>query len=308
MPKISKRKTNKKSSKDIKKKAISPEVVSPIVHPQSTLQSYLAHISKMPILSKEEEHKLTVEYYETRNPEIAKKLIQSNLRFVIKVASEYSKFNTKIMDLIQEGNIGLLKAVQEFNPYKGARLITYAVWWIRGYIQEYLIRNHSIVRLGTNKKQQKLFYLLQKEKQALEEYGRSRLLPSIASSSKASQKEAEAMEQMVFKKDVSFDDPLGEEGGSTLLDVFTNRSDSIEDKLASHEQSALLREHLKKLEKNFSEKEKAVIQKRLLGEPPATLQEIADEFSVTREAIRQTEDKLIKKLREKLIPVLKKSY
>lgn len=292
--------------KNRKKAAISPELMPSVSVSQNVLQSYLSHISRIPVLSKEEEFKLTSQYYENGDPEIAKKIIQSNLRFVVKVASEYGKFNMKIMDLIQEGNIGLLKAVKEFNPYKGARLITYAVWWIRGYIQEYLLKNHSIVRVGTNKRQQKLFYLLQKEKQALEEFGRAKMLPGIASSSNSSNKEAEAMEQVVFRKDLSFDQPLARDGTTTFLDVQTDGSSSIEEDLASQEQAALLRKHLKKMEEDLSDKEKSVIKNRLLKQPPATLQEIANEFSVSREAIRQTEERLLKKLREKLIPILKK--
>ena len=149
-------------------KALSPEVLSQEIQPlRGVLQNYIHHISKIPMLSKQEEYNLTVQYYETKDPEIAKILVQSNLRFVIKVAAEYSKFNLKVMDLVQEGNIGLVRAVQEFNPYKGARLITYAVWWIRGYIQEYLMKNYSIVRLGKNKKQQKVILLITKREDRL---------------------------------------------------------------------------------------------------------------------------------------------
>ncbi len=291
------------------RKVLSPEVISHIPKGrESALHTYLHHISKIPILTKEEEYELTVRYYETRDPEIAQKLIQSNLRFVVKIASEYSRFSSKIMDVIQEGNIGLLKAVKEFNPYKGARLITYAVWWIRGYIQEYLIKHHSVVRLGTNKKQRKLFYLLQREKQALEQFGRSKLLPAIASSTQSTKQEVEEMEQFISKKDLSLDQPLTSDSLSTFLDLQSDDSISIDDELSLQEQELLLRKHLKQIEENLNDKEKLILKNRLLKDPPATLQEIANEFGVTREAIRQMESRLLKKLKEKLVPILKKSY
>ena len=268
----------------------------------------MAHISKIPVLSKDEEYKLAVAYYETKDPKIAKKLIQSNLRFVVKVAVEYSKFSSKIMDLIQEGNIGLMRALKEFNPYKGARLITYAVWWIRGYIQEYLMRHHSIVRLGTNKKQQRLFYLLQKEKKQLENYSQNKLLPGLAKETKTKVSDVERMREVVLKKDFSLDQPVhSEKGGKSFLE-FQQEESSIDEKLSLYQMSQLLKKHLKALEPELNEKEKSIIKNRLLKDPPQTLQEIADEFSVTREAVRQSEERLMKKLKAKLAPILKKPY
>lgn len=306
--KVTKKAAIKKTATKIStSKALSPRVLSTEVQPlQGALSSYIHHISKWPLLTKAEEYKLTVQYHETKDPEVAKILIQSNLRFVIKVASEYSKFNVKIMDLIQEGNIGLVKAVQEFNPYKGAKLITYAVWWIRGYIQDYLMKNYSIVRLGKNKRQQKLFYILKKEQQALEEFGQKKLLPMITSSSNSTEQETEYMQEIITKKDLSFDQPLTKDSSSTFLDFHMDSSMSVEEELDQHQQKALLKKTLKEMEKDLSEKEKSIIKNRLLKDPPDTLQKIADTFSVTREAIRQAEERLLKKWRVKLAPLLKK--
>ena len=287
---------------------LSPEVIPSVTEGGSALQNYMARISKIPVLSKEEEYQLAVAYYETKDAEIGKKLIQSNLRFVVKVAVEYSKFSSKIMDLIQEGNIGLMRALKEFNPYKGARLITYAVWWIRGYIQEYLMRHHSIVRLGTNKKQQRLFYLLQKEKQRLEDYSQKKLLPSLARETQTKVKDVEQMKEIVLKKDFSLDQPISsEKGGKSFLE-FQQEESSMDESLSLYQMSELLKKHLKALEPELNEKEKSIIKNRLLKDPPKTLQEIADEFHVTREAIRQSEERLMKKLKKKLIPILKKPY
>ena len=292
----------------VKNPVLAPEVVPSVTEGGSALENYMARISRIPILSKAEEYELAVAYYKTKDPEIAKKLIQSNLRFVVKVAAEYSKFSSKIMDLIQEGNIGLMRALKEFNPYKGARLITYAVWWIRGYIQEYLMRHHSIVRLGTNKKQQRLFYLLQKEKQKLEEYSHKKLLPSLAKETQTKVSDVEQMKEIVLKKDFSLDQPINSETGGKSFLEFQQDDSSIDESLSLHQMSELLKKHLKALEPELNEKEKSVIKNRLLKEPPQTLQEIADEFNVTREAIRQSEERLMKKLKEKLVPILKKPY
>src|SRR5690606_9464824 len=128
-----------------------------------TLQAYLADVRKYPLLTPEQEYELAVKYKETGDRKAAEALVTSNLRFVVKVAAEYSKFGARMIDLIQEGNVGLMHAVREFNPYKGVRLITYAVWWIRGYIQEYLLKQYSMVKIATTFNQKKLFYRLRSE-------------------------------------------------------------------------------------------------------------------------------------------------
>ena len=286
---------------------LSPEVLPAVSEGGSVLQNYMVRIARIPVLSKQEEYDLAVAYYETKDPEIAKQLIQSNLRFVVKVVAEYSRFSSKVMDLIQEGNIGLVRAVKEFNPYKGARLITYAVWWIRGYIQEYLMRQHSIVRLGTNKKQQQLFYLLQKEKQFLDQYPKQKLLPEFAKQTGNQIQAVEQMKEIVLKKDLSLDQPIQKGGGTSFLDLQEDDF-SLEEKLSLKQLSQVLRSELNKMEKELNPKEKSIIKNRFLKEPPATLQEIADEFQVTREAIRQSEERLMKKLKKKMVPILKKPF
>ena len=274
----------------------------------SALQNYKARLSKIPILSRQEEHDLAVAYYQSRDPELAKQLIQANLRFVVKIAAEYSQFSSKLMDLIQEGNVGLMKAVKEFNPYKGARLITYAVWWIRGYIQEYLMRQHSIVRLGTNKKQQKMFYLLQKERQNLESYSPKKLLPVLAKQSSVKESELEQMKELVLKKDFSLDQPINKNtGGKSFLSTQV-ASQNMDEEVSQRQLSGFLRAELDKMKSDFTDKEKSILKNRFLGDPPQTLQQIADQFGVTREAIRQNEDRLMQKLRDKFIPLLKKPY
>ena len=195
-------------------------------------------------------------YYEKKDQKAAEKLVQSNLRFVIKVVGGYSKFSSKIMDLIQEGNLGLIKAVKEFNPYRGVRLITYAVWWIKGYIQEYLIRQHSIVRIGTNKKERALYYLLQKEKDALDQLTQTKLLPEISRYTQTSLKELEIMKQRVFQRDISLNQPIKTGSLASLMDFQEDKSQSqFEEKISDVQQAALLRKALKKIEPELTEKE-----------------------------------------------------
>ncbi|MCY4512076.1 MAG: sigma-70 family RNA polymerase sigma factor [Bdellovibrionales bacterium] len=279
--------------------------IAPVLDKTTALQSYLSRLTRYPLLTKEEEYKLTVQFYETRDSKIAEQLIQSNLRFVVKVAREYSRFSSRIMDLIQEGNIGLVRAVQEFNPYKGVRLITYAVWWIRGYIQEYLIRHHSIVHIGTSKKQRKLFYLLQREKEKLENLQETKLLPALAGQTNTSIKEVEKLKQTVLQKDVSLDQPVLR---GSLLDLQKKEDENMEETFSDLQQKNLLQKELKKMTGEFNEKEMEVLHNRLLKSQPETLQAIAERFNVTKEAIRQVEERLLKKLREKLRPILKKPY
>ena len=294
-----------------------PSVKEPAKEPSKTspppvgsaLNNYIRFISRFPLLTREEEYKLAVEYYEKKNPKAAEKLVQSNLRFVIKVVGEYGKFSSKIMDLIQEGNLGLIKAVKEFNPYKGVRLITYAVWWIKGYIQEYLIRQHSIVRIGTNKKEKMLYYLLQKEKDALDQLTHTKLLPEISRYTKTPLKELETMKQRVFHKDISLNQPIKAGSPVSLMDFQEDTTQNqFEEKLSDARQATLLRKSLKKIEHELTKKEKEILNRRLLKETPDTLQKIADTFQVTREAIRQSEERLLEKLRKSLIPILKKPH
>ena len=284
-----------------------PEALPPLAEGGTALQNYLMRLARIPLLSREEEYSLAVSYFENRSPSAGQALVRANLRFVVKIAAEYGKFSSRIMDLIQEGNIGLIQAVREFNPHKGARLITYAVWWIRGRIQEHLMRQHSIVRLGAGKKQQKLFYLLQKEKQNLEECPNNRLLPDLAEKSGTGLKEAELMKETVFKKDLSLDQPLSAEGGGRFLDLQPDTRESLYDRLSSLEMRRLVRKRLKEMATAFNEKEKKIIKDRLMRDPPMSLQKIADHFGLSREAVRQSEQRLRKKLKAGLAPLLKKT-
>jgi RNA polymerase sigma-32 factor len=263
---------------------------------------YLQEIRKYPVLSKEEEFVLAKKYFETKDPQIAQKLVHSNLRFVVKIAAEYSKFGPKMIDLIQEGNVGLMHAVRDFNPYKGARLITYAVWWIRGYIQEYLMRQYSMVRIGTTQNQRKLFYQLQKHKELLSGAHSSEQIQALSQELGIPAEEIEIMAQRLASRDTSLDKKLDEDSGYTVMDFQRPlEEEPLDDLLARVEQLELLREKITDLRPQLSEKEKILLDERILNDQPLTLQEIGEKYDITREAVRQTEARLIHKIRERML-------
>ena len=285
-----------------KKKKYKPEIIhstAPALN--DPIQFYLQEVGKFPVLSKEDEEKLSKLFYENKDPRIAKALAQANLRFVVKIAAEYTRFGSKLIDLIQEGNVGLLHAIKEFNPYRGVRLITYAVWWIRGYIQEYLMRQYSMVRIGTNAKQRKLFYLLRKQQKQLAQ------LPyqednKLLTYSGFKEKEVQSMRERLKFRDLSLDQPISDNTASSLLDMQPHTEEhSLEDKLNFFQAKKLMQESIEKLRPNLKKKELFILENRLLADTPATLQAIGKQFSVTREAIRQVEDRLIKKIKAQMM-------
>lgn len=262
---------------------------------------YLNEIRRYPLLTKEQEIEIAKKYFETKDPEAAQQLVRSNLRFVVKVAAEYSKFGAKLIDLIQEGNVGLMHAVREYNPYKGARLITYAVWWIRGYIQEYLMRQYSMVRIGTTQNQRKLFYQLQKEKAALDTLGKEQSLADIAKKLDIPEEEVKVMAQRLSGRDISLDKPLDDDTPASLNDFQKATTEfSTEDLLANEELIAILQEKVAELEPGLSDREKIILKERLLNDEPLTLQEIGEKYGITREAVRQMEVRLLKKIKDKM--------
>jgi RNA polymerase sigma-32 factor len=265
------------------------------------LVMYLNEIRKYKVLTKEEEIALAKKYFETKDPEAAQALVKSNLRFVVKVAAEYSKFGAKMIDLIQEGNVGLMHAVREFNPYKGARLITYAVWWIKGYIQEYLMRQYSMVRIGTTQNQRKLFYQLQKEKNALDAMGVEPTTALISSRLGIPEDEVRDMAMRMSGRDVSLDKPVDDDSGTSLGDLQKGSSDQpLDEQLAREEQLDILKRKIEEIRPDLSDREKIILDERILNDEPLTLQEIGEKYGITREAVRQMEARLMKKIKAKM--------
>jgi RNA polymerase sigma-32 factor len=270
--------------------------------PADPTARYMAEIRKYPLLSREDEYKLAVQYRETGDREVAQKLVTSNLRFVVKVALEYSKFGAKLIDLIQEGNIGLMQAVKDFNPYKGVRLITYAVWWIRGYIQDYLLRHYSMVRIGTTHTQRKLFYELQRSRDQLERMGMDTGLMQISGRLGIPEADVKKMSERVFQRDVSLDKPVSINDKSTMQD-FTSDGDVLtaDVMMEQNEQVQILKDNIDRLKPDLNEREVFLLENRLLSDEPKTLQEIGDKYGITREAARQMEARLIDKLKKQML-------
>ncbi len=266
------------------------------------LSHYIKAIQQYPLLSKEEEMKIAERYHKTNDPADAEILVTSNLRFVVKVAAEYSQFGSKLIDLIQEGNVGLMHAVREYNPYKGARLITYAVWWIKGYIQDYLMKQHSMVKIGTTHNQRKLFYNLEKEKAKIDQMGLEPTVKLLSDRLGVPERDVKLMEKRMSGKDISLDLPVGEDGGSSLLDFEAGDDADVTEQLIENEMKVQLHSVLEKLKEQFSEKEMYILKNRLLDDEPMKLQEIGDEWGVSREAVRQMEARLLKKIKKEMLP------
>lgn len=263
---------------------------------------YLSEIKKYPLLAKEEELELTKKYFESKDPLAAEKLIKSNLRFVVKVAADYSKYGAKLIDLIQEGNIGLMHAVKEFNPYKGVRLITYAVWWIRGHIQEYLMKQFSMVKIGTTHNQKKLFYNLQKEQQALNSIGQATDFAALSEKFGIPEDEIREMSKRLSGRDVSLNQPMDGDSSSTLIDVQASRMQDMDEMISHQEELDILKDKIAEIRTQLNERELFILENRLLSEEPMTLQEIGTKYGTTREAVRQMEERVMRKLRDLVKP------
>lgn len=268
---------------------------------------YMAEVRRYPLLTRDQEQELARRFRETGDKRAAEALVTSNLRFVVKVAAEYSKFGARLIDLIQEGNVGLMHAVREFNPYKGVRLITYAVWWIRGYIQDYLMRQYSMVRIGTTQSQRKLFYRLQKEKDLLESMGEEPTVQLLSSRLGVSEQDVESMSQRLQGRDVSLQTSVDDSGRTTLLDFEAASDLPIDEKIGHDEMLSLLNEGIEELRDSLNERERELLEDRLLADEPLTLQEIGEKYGVTREAVRQMENRLMLKIRKILEDRLSKS-
>lgn len=279
-----------------------PTPDSGAIVPSDPLAQYLAEIRKYPLLTPEEEKELAIRYYEKGDPLAAEKLVTSNLRFVVKIALEYAKMGAKLMDIVQEGNVGLMHAVKEYNPYKGVKLITYAVWWIRGYIREFLLKQYSMVKIGTTQNQKKLFYNLEKEKRKLLAEGEQSTTALLSSRLGIPEKDVELMELRMGGKDISLDAPIDDDGTTHLIDLQKDSSDP-EGELEILELIDLLKEKIEEIKPSLNDKEKDILENRILADEPQTLQQIGDKYGITRERARQLEERLLKNLKEKFLAI-----
>ncbi len=266
-----------------------------------SLSVFMREMEKHPLLSKEEEYALAVRYYENEDLEAANKLVVSNLRFVVRIASEYRSYGFPMMDLVQEGSIGLMRAVQKFNPYKGYRLISYAVWWIRVRIQNHIMKFWSNVKIGTTQSQRKLFQRIEGAKRKLgitaasmEDDDISRLADHFG----VKEEEISEMQARASKRDLSLSErPAGDDSSATYGELLPDPSDNQEQMLGELGFDSLARENLREALETLSARQRKVINERYFTESPRKLHEIARDLGVSQERVRQIQAESIGKLR-----------
>jgi RNA polymerase sigma-32 factor len=265
---------------------------------KNSLESYLSKINQFPLLTPEEEFQLAVKYRKFNDPEAAQKLITSNLRFVVKVAFEYKSYGMKTIDLIQEGNIGLMSAIRKFDPHRGYRLISYAIWWIRAYIQNYIIKNWSLVKIGTTQAQKKIFYKIGKVRKELEsEEGNEKKFKRLAAEMDVKAKDIMEMEQRMSSRDLSLNASFDEDQKLAHIDLLQEDSPNQEEILALEEEKKVRERVILNAMKHLNEKEIYVIKNRIMSDSPLTLREIGDHLKLSRERVRQIESEALKKLK-----------
>ncbi len=273
------------------------------IAPADPLERYIQEIRRHPMMSPEEQIEMAKKFYATGDRELAKKLVTSNLRLVVKIAMEYRNSYQNVLDLIQEGNVGLLKAVSNYDPYKGTRLSYYASWWIRSYILKFLLDNFRLVKIGTTQAQKKLFYNLMREKERLESQGLEAKPKLLAERLDVREQDIHEMDFRLSSQggEVAIDQPYGGGAeGAAPRDTISSDAPAADEELALAELKQVLMDQMDRFVARLNEKERMVFHERLMSENPQTLQEIADKYGITRERTRQIEVGIIDKLREEM--------
>jgi RNA polymerase sigma-32 factor len=271
---------------------------STAVVPVTALQQYLAEVRLHPYLSKEEELHLFHEYKIQGSRDAAVKLIMANLRVSISIAAEYLHTGADHMDLIQEGNVGLMHAIKKFDPSKNVRFYAYAAWWSRAYILRYLLNNYRLVKIGTTQDQRKLFYNLKKEKAKLEREGFAPDTKLLADRLNVRERDVIEMGQRLGNWELSLDQPLGEDQEGSLLDVLPSKQVPADEQLAHTQLKTLFRAKLAEFVKTLNERDEDILRNRILSETPLTLDDLGAKYSITKERTRQLEARIIKRLRD----------
>ena len=270
--------------------------------PEGSLSRYLAEIRKFPLLEASEEYMLAKRFQEHGDTEAAEKLVTSHLRLVAKIAMGYRGYGLPIGEVISEGNVGLMQSVKKFDPERGFRLATYAMWWIRASIQEYILRSWSLVKMGTTAAQKKLFFNLRKVKgqmKALEEGDlRPENVAAIATRLGVTEDEVISMNRRMSAPDSSLNAPLRSDTESEWQDFLTDDSADQETMLAERDEMDERHELLQAALSELTDREKAIIQARRLKDEPETLEELSTQFGVSRERVRQIEVRAFEKLQK----------
>ncbi len=266
--------------------------------PHSPLQQYLAEVRRYPLLTREEEQRLIQEHQDLGKRDSGIQLILSNLRLVVSIAGPYTRPGMEQLDLIQEGNIGLLQALKRYDPSKGTRFGSYAAWWIKAYILRYVVANFRLVKLGTTQNQRKLFYNLKKERHKLESQGFVPDTKLLADRLSVRERDIWQMEQRLGNREMSLNQPIGEVSEQTLLDILPASEEPIDNQLAEKELKELFRDTLRKFTETLNDRERFFLTHRILSETPITLEELGKRFGVTKERSRQLQNRIIEKLRD----------
>jgi RNA polymerase sigma-32 factor len=266
--------------------------------PVDPLSRYLADLRRFPVLSREKESEIARRYHKYRNPEDAYRLVTANLRLVVKIANEFARASRNLLDLIQEGNVGLMEAVKNFDPYRGIRFPSYAVWWVRAYIYRYLINNWRLVKIGTTQAQRKLFFNLRKESERLEAEGFVPQPKLLAQRMGVKESEVREMQERMAQSEVSLDAPAGPEDDTRLGDVIPDTEWNPEEATAREEWRNFAHDKVEQFAATLKDKELEIFRTRLMAEEPPTLQEVGARFGISRERVRQIESRLKRRLKE----------
>ena len=272
------------------------------------LDRYIGELRRYPLLTREEELALALRYHQDGDVEAARALVLGNLRFVVKIAHEYRGYSFALLELVQEGNIGLMTAVKKFDPTKGYRLISYAVWWIRAYMQSFILRSWSMVKLGTTQAKRKLFFKLRSTRARLEGEGQDEegMASQIAADLDVSLADVHETEARLAGRDFSLDSKLEADSGTTFLERVRDPEASPEEKVAAQEEHLLVSNAVSKAMDKLSEREQQIIVARFFDDEPKTLQEVGDTYKISRERIRQLESRALQKIKnviqESVIP------
>ncbi len=286
-----------------------PRAPDPLAR-RDALQVYMDAVNRYPLLSPEEEHELAVRYRERGDLEAARRLVLSNLRLVVKIAYDYRRAYKNLLDLVQEGNIGLMQAVRKYDPYRGVKLSSYAAWWIRAYILRYILNNWRLVKVGTTQAQRKLFFNLQKEKARLAAMGIEPTPERIAQRLDVSPEEVISMDRRLGASEVSLDVPVGASEGRPVsrAELLPASGGRIDDFVAEQEMNERIRREIHAFGEQLEGKEKAIFEERLMAEDPLTLAQLGERFGVSRERVRQIEKRLLRKMREHLRSTLGEEF
>ncbi|HKY33103.1 MAG TPA: sigma-70 family RNA polymerase sigma factor [Candidatus Polarisedimenticolia bacterium] len=270
-----------------------------------TFRHYLQQVMKYPRLTREEEHELALRYREYGDPEAAYRLVTGNLRLVVSIAFEYRRAFLNLLDLVQEGNIGLMQAVKKYDPLRGVPFSSYAAWWIRAYILKHLLDHWSIVKVGTTNARRKLFFNLRKEKERLEREGITAGPKLLAEAFETTEADVIDVSRALSSRDLSLDAPVAADSERRVWETLPVGGPPLEDSVAQEELREILREKLARFAERLNAKERFTLERRLVAEDPLTLQQIGDQFGITREAARLIEKKVIGRLRDYLRGELK---